>query len=394
MTRASISVPSNRLVPLEAYRGIAALIVLIHHFLLGFSPYTTGYMAERRSAGSLIGQPYFFLFNGYAAVMFFFTLSGFVLCWSFFNHEQPSKITSAFLKRLPRLAGIITITTVASYILYSFNGYFAQPASRISGSPWLGDAVLGESGSYRPSLLGAIYQGLTTCLLGSANYNTNLWTMQFEFYGSLLVYLLAAFLSLVLRHRYLFYTFVILAVFALAAVQQMLPFIVGVFLSALVARRRPRIGLIASVSLIAVGLYLLGYRVPERAYRLANSLPGSVSDLLVVGSPTAGSALIIFATMCNRQMFGLWNGRFSRWLGKMSFPFYLVQIPVLGSASSYLYLRLVHSGLGSRAILCTDFTGTIAVSLLASIPLSRFDDWWVRTLNRGVDRLAPQTAED
>ena len=67
---------SSRLLPLEALRGLAAVIVVIHHFFLGFSPSTTGFLIETRSAESIIGHWYFFFFNGSAAVTFFLLYLG------------------------------------------------------------------------------------------------------------------------------------------------------------------------------------------------------------------------------------------------------------------------------------------------------------------------------
>lgn len=155
---------NNRLIPLEAYRGIAAFIVLIHHFFLGFSPYTTGLLEQLRNKDSFIGQPFFALFNGTAAVGFFFTLSGFVLCWSYFNHENPQKLLLAFIKRFPRLAATVTITTVGSYFLFRLNLYYFHEASKISLSPWLDAFANGLTPGFEPSFIDSIVQGVTTFL--------------------------------------------------------------------------------------------------------------------------------------------------------------------------------------------------------------------------------------
>ena len=64
-------------------RGIAAFVVFLFHFLLGFAPQYHGQEAATAIPGSnLFETPFFFLINGHAAVMFFFVLSGFVLSYS------------------------------------------------------------------------------------------------------------------------------------------------------------------------------------------------------------------------------------------------------------------------------------------------------------------------
>src|SRR5690606_12773670 len=68
----------NKLGELEALRGIASVIVLVHHALLGFAPGLHG-LLQPDSPHALFGTPAFSLINGGAAVVLFFVLSGFVL---------------------------------------------------------------------------------------------------------------------------------------------------------------------------------------------------------------------------------------------------------------------------------------------------------------------------
>ena len=49
----------QKLIPLEAMRGLAAIIVLIHHVLLGFAPYISGLLPQARNANSFVGEWYF-----------------------------------------------------------------------------------------------------------------------------------------------------------------------------------------------------------------------------------------------------------------------------------------------------------------------------------------------
>jgi peptidoglycan/LPS O-acetylase OafA/YrhL len=57
------------LLPLEAMRGVAAIIVTLYHFSEAF---------VHQAFPLLLGTPGFVLINGDAAVVFFFALSGYV----------------------------------------------------------------------------------------------------------------------------------------------------------------------------------------------------------------------------------------------------------------------------------------------------------------------------
>jgi peptidoglycan/LPS O-acetylase OafA/YrhL len=379
-----MSLHLKRLIPLEAYRGIAAFIVLIHHFFLGFSPSTTGYTEESRTSYSLIGQPYFVFFNGDAAVAFFFTLSGFVLCWSYFNHQNPNRLLLAFLKRFPRLAGIVTISTTASYILFKFNFYHFQEAAQISISPWLASFANSEwTVEFDPNFWDAITQGLTTFFTGSMNYNSNLWTMNSEFFGSMIVFMLACLISNILRYRYLLYTFIIISVSAIHYAPYIFSFVVGTFLSVYQVMNNKEITTTKAILMIIAGLYMLGYMIPEKSYTWVKVLP----EFIQASLHTFGSASIILATLANKPIFNKLNGRFFKLLGKLSFPLYLVHTLVICSASSYLYLQMKKSGSDNQITLVMVFLTTVLISVLVSIPLSRFDDWWVKSVNTKVSQI-------
>lgn len=378
----------TRLIPLEAYRGIAAFIVLIHHFFLGFSPSTTGLLLETRRADSMIGHPYFVFFNGTGAVSFFFTLSGFVLCWSYFNHEDQGKLLLAFLKRFPRLVGVVTVTTVTSWALFKFGLYHFNDAAKVSGSPWLASfAGAGLTPQFQPNFMSAVSQGLTTFFTGSSYFNSNLWTMKPEFFGSMVVYMLASFIATVLGYRYRVYAAIILLASALYINQHIFPFVAGVFLSSYLAKKKVAIPTFASLLMIGAGLYLLGYMIPEKSYLWVSLLPALPTRLHAVCMHTLGALAIIFATMANRKVFERMSGSFFRTLGQLSFPLYLVHVLIICSLSSWVYLEMMARGSDSTTTLIVVFGVTAVGSVAASLPLARFDDWWVAKVNAVVRKI-------
>ena len=89
---------SRKLMELEALRGVAAVIVLFHHFLLVVAPRLHG----RNFPDDLIAlvrTPLFALVNGSAAVAIFFVLSGFVLTYHAMEKRDWVQLLAGVAKR-------------------------------------------------------------------------------------------------------------------------------------------------------------------------------------------------------------------------------------------------------------------------------------------------------
>src|ERR1700730_5518199 len=112
----------SRIVRLEACRGLAASVVVIYHLLRNFKPDILG------DYSPTIWNVFI---SGPAAVIFFFVLSGFVLPYRFFQEPDPTYMPAAALKRLPRLALLTTIATIASCLLWKAGLYQGSEATRI-----------------------------------------------------------------------------------------------------------------------------------------------------------------------------------------------------------------------------------------------------------------------
>ena len=375
-----ISTSTNRLIPLEASRGIAATIVLAHHFLLGFLP-----TVEPK----IIGRWYYVFVNGTGAVHFFFVLSGFDLCWAYFRTGEINRLKEGFIKRWPRLAAPVLITTVTSFFLFYLNLYYFEGAGKLSQSIWLSTFGGALKPDFHPSLLEAIKQGLTTFVTGDPNYNINLWTMKPEFMGSIIVFTTAAFISLVLSYKYLLISFFLFSSWALGIYSDIFPFIAGIFLSAYLARRQTYINIFYAIFLLLLGIYLLGYAIPEKDYywvRYLSYLDIAAGKIEIVVH-SIGSSLIIFAITANSKVYESLNNRLCNYLGVFSFPLYLVHTLVICSFSSFVYIQFKHSIDGQHLVALSFFGLTLIASILASVPLVVFDRLWVLRVNQVVRRI-------
>ena len=188
-----------RIAYLESIRGLAALQVLLLHFLAAFAPdLVFSLPAGAAVAGYIHLSPLYFLYDGYSAVYIFFALSGYVLTRSFERHlAQPS---SQILARVIRLGlPAIAATLVAAAVMLMFGKPNVQ-AGDLSGSAWFASqwntdvSILSivRDGTINALFLG--YRGLPGVAFLAPwqqpveqSFIAPLWTLSIEFYGSMIV---------------------------------------------------------------------------------------------------------------------------------------------------------------------------------------------------------------
>lgn len=372
-------------IPLEALRGIAAVVVVLNHSILAFLPQYYGF-GPGGGSQSLGGSLAFVFINGTAAVCLFFVLSGYVLTRRYCLSGNPRILLKGVVKRWPRLMGPVFVTVLLSYALFYFHLYHYRQAGAVSGSPWL--SLFGLA-FFRPSapplttaaihLHGALVQGaFLTFFRGDALFDSSLWTMRPEFAGSLIAFGAA---PLLLDARKISARFTIgvaaLVVMLLHFAQPELEaFPIGTAMAVLLPHRAvlPRI---AAWPVLLLSLYLLGYPGrPEGAYT-------AFGGLVFLGMPACdplilGAALLIGVVETFPPLRRLFSGRLPAILGELSFPVYLLHVLVICTAGSAIYLRY-----GALSAIVTVFIVTLA----AAVPLARFNGWWVARVNAGTDVL-------
>lgn len=334
---------SQRIVRLEACRGIAAWVVVAHHMVRAFAPQVADHLA---------GSVLFVAINGSAAVAFFFVLSGYVLSARFFDNPEPAYMAAAAIKRLPRLALLTTIVAVVSAILW------------ISGAYNSGDMVRSWP-DFNPSLVGALKEGSWhTFMRGDNIYDSSMWTMVNEFRGSLLVFVLAPFLVLVLKRKLVWFAFLFAIVVFHYADQFMILFICGMAI-AYYQDKLPSSTPLTAV-LIGVGIFLLSYRAVSEDQQAT----------LIILAWTIGASCLIVAVLKNPFAKWLLDNRIGATLGYLSFPVYLIHGPILWSIGSLIYVANDNAIMASAVV--------ITLTLIVSWPLAAIDSRWVRFLNARV----------
>jgi peptidoglycan/LPS O-acetylase OafA/YrhL len=388
MASGEASATIGKLVPLEALRGCAAVLVVLSHFTLAFMPQYIGLTPDVDLERDMIGSPVFVFLNGTAMVVIFFVLSGYVLAQRGLRAAAPRALLDAAIKRWFRLTPLILVSTLISYGLFRTGCYAFEDAARFSHSDWLVHFSYGGFAQHdRPSLPFALWQGLWGVLLaGDSSLDSSLWTMQIEFIGSFIVFGLA----LLLRPKYRRLLAVILVGLSPVLIvwrPWYFPFILG--LAACLAPLRGReLPAWLAIGLTIVALYLAGFLVrygapgPNGAYAwISRITPAGLPDprlsqIVVVCGAGALLLLIVFAT--ENAVSRSFSPRVARILGAASFPLYVAHVLIIDSFSSRAYAALGGTWRGLIA--------AAAALIAALVPLvwvlSIFDQWWLGVLRR------------
>ena len=357
----------RRIAYLDTLRGLASVQVLLSHSMLAFF---LGIAFASPSSGTLVGylaaSPLFFLFDGASAVCIFFVLSGYVLT-PVFTHSQATNaaiIGSRFLRLgIPAIAGC-----VFSAILFQVFGGYNQAAGVIASSSWLSDGwrpsadlwifkdalINGVILGYRDSSL-AQWFGFPAASLASMadSYVTPLWTLSIEFYGSILVLLLARTRS---------WTLLILATLILSRTY-LLCFLVGHVAARFdLGGKRLLVHWPAAAAAAALGLAVcLGshFWIPDAVVnfctRSAQFLPPCPLAKPEYLMRVYGAALFTVGIMqCAPIRTFLAHKRLSA-LGRLSFPIYLTHWPIIFGVGSF------------SLVLLAPWTGPRTARLLAMI---------------------------
>ncbi|MDE1173683.1 MAG: acyltransferase [Parvibaculaceae bacterium] len=380
---------SNKDIPLEALRGLAALAVVFCHLGLGFWPLRSGFPMYQ--AGVSINDRFWFgIANGGAAVSFFFVLSAFVLTRQAMQTGTVASLARGAIKRWPRLAMPVLLTVLFSYALAKLGLYHYEAAGQITSSPWLKDFASGLGGQpFRPDLPGAIWQALYEVFfrakVTSPNYDSSLWTMHYEFLGSFLAFGLAALLIQLRTSSNLTSAFLLLvaALIVIETNSWYLMFVAGVALSLVFTTHRPNIPVWIAIPLALFGLYLAGYVDGRGDYRWIVNVLGYAP--LNVHIFTAGAMMLIYAVDGSAFLRRHLTGRWAAILGRLSFPIYLLHVLVLCSAGAAVFVALQEQTGQPWAKIIAAAT-TLAGTLLVAAPLAWFDIKWTEYLNRFVRR--------
>jgi len=357
-------VEKNRFWELEGLRGIAAVMVVLQHYLLAFYSLAffgkeSGYASiqNMRFEDNLYGNPLSVLASGSFAVSIFFVLSGFVLSIGFFQTGKLDIIKKLAAKRYLRLMLPALASVLLALILIVCGLSYAYEAGSITGSSWLMSAW-----NVPPDFFGAVKSGVFDIFTkSSGDYNSVLWTMTYEFLGSFLVF---GFLALFSKSKFrpLLYIFLLIATFN----TWFIAFVIGMIFADMYAKglmKQKKRSMLLVVPLVLSALFLGGYPLYGVAGTVYQNIGFSglgINWQLI--SVITGASLAVGLVLSVSQIARIFANKYISKLGKYTFSLYLTHLLVLYTFTSGVFILLDRQlGVG--------FNKSALISIVLSIPV-------------------------
>lgn len=374
---------ANKLVPLEGLREIAAVIVMLGHMVRGLVPPGHGTL-------DALNQLHLWLLNGGAAVTVFFVLSGFILSLPFAKDRSLVRVLTALLKRWPRLAALTTIACLFSWVTILLSQDYYEQAAAITGNSWMASHFNAPLHGREISWAAALRDGLYGAFLfGDVQYDSPLWTMRIELFGSFAIFLAAPLLfglkSWLLRLAAIGAAMV--AVGVAAPITYFSDFLVGAILAMMFAENKmPNFSNWGAAGGAMAGIYLFCFSAgpapiiyaPLKAIMPASDTAHFVWEL--------SAALIIMVLLGNPSVRNVFSKNWAIWLGLLSFPIYLLHVPIMLSAGAASIMSAVVAWGVTGAVLVA-VAVTIALTLACALPLAWVDKAWTGMLGRVTGAL-------
>lgn len=334
---------------LDGLRGWAALFVLLGHLGPVFL------LAKQK----LAILPFFI--DGQLAVYVFFVLSAYVLSAGFLEKNDPDILTTLAIRRYPRLTIPILASCSIAFVLVKTGATFNLTAGSMAQSPWL-ESFYNFPVSVENLIKFTTFEVYTDSTAPS--YNAVLWTMRYEFWGSLG---LLAFLRLLPSKWPRVMGYSIATTVCIYYETPLIAFVFGVICAELSLTAQKAIKANQKIA-FWLSFILMSAALLTSAYR----------SQLMLWSPLWLSIMataILAATILNPWLNKVLSNRFSQFLGKISFPLYLTHLLVICSWSSWLYIQLAEENYSATIASITIAASTVLVSIGVATIFSPVEDY-------------------
>ncbi len=374
----SSAVKSSRSSVLDGLRGWASLSVVCYHVF-----WETFGLIRPEFKNPATG----FLLDGALAVSIFFLLSGEALSAAFFAGKGKLAVIKLAIKRYPRLTIPVLATCLITFALSRTDMLFNGRAGMIVGrSDWIGSWVrfpFGLGYVLRYALISVYTTSDATTAL-----NAFLWTMRLELVGSVIVF------AILLTFGWFRLAWLILAALTvllgwLTPTHNLACFTVGIGFAAARShgmfdriQRMPFMPLLCW-TIISVIAFTDGF------LQWAELAPEGIAPFF--------AAPLVLAIFCDRTACRFFSSKLSRMLGRVSFPLYLVQFPVLISfTSGAIVYATTHGGLGPQVVYLIAGS-SVAFCLVSAVlfePVEIFTKWFGQRLVELVMAAWPRLVQD
>jgi peptidoglycan/LPS O-acetylase OafA/YrhL len=378
----------------DGLRGLAAVNVLLCHLCLAFLPGGFAYIyPDTTTPAAMHGMvdhviafpPLSVLWNGQFAVCIFFVLSGYVLTKAFLLSGDLSVIRLRASRRYLRLGVPIFGSVIFAWFVMTMGWSHAREAGALSGSTWVADFW-----KKPPDVLEALRDGVYGTILGGwSRFNPTLWTMKIELLGSIFVF---AYRALAVREascaRALLQGMprVVCFAMAMALLLWFFPndwpyyaaFLIGSHIGEMpLTRSKPLLGG------LLVGAVICGGFDTSPWYDWTRALPFD-DNVRKAAFNVAGGVMLLYVVRCG-VLDRVLQSRPAQFMGRISYAFYLVHLPILLSFSAWLFAFLAgRLSLDPVVAALLTVPATFGVVIAAALLFDRTFDRWGITLSQYV----------
>jgi peptidoglycan/LPS O-acetylase OafA/YrhL len=368
----------------DGLRGIAALNVLLCHLFISIFPAAFAFIYPGTAAPSVqpgviervLAFPLLSVFwNGQFAVCIFFVLSGYVLTKQYLETGDSMILRLRACRRYIRLCVPILGAAMFAYVVLAMGLGQAREEAALTGSLWLT-----QFWTFDPSWVEALKEGAYKAITeGGSAYNPSLWTMKIELIGSMIVF---GYASLTLRGRVGAFAFVganlLLGTFFPDRWPFYVAFLIGCHVGILPLTKSP----VALWAIMVLALICGGFDVSHwydwtKFVAADDVVRKNIFNVI-------GGALLLYVVRCG-FLDKILQSRSAQYLGRVSYAFYLVHLPIVLSFSAWLYATLagvLHWHRAAAAVVV--LFGTILVVCAVATLFDRTFDRWGITLSRRI----------
>jgi peptidoglycan/LPS O-acetylase OafA/YrhL len=366
-----------RAVALDGLRGWSALAVVCIH--LSVSLYGAKFPQIHSTPLTA------WLLNPQMVLAIFLIISGFVLTINGWRSTDKTGTAVTMARRYTRLVIPILAATTLSFVVMSFGWNANVEAGQMVGDGWLTRYL-----NFPPNVVDMLVYTFFGVFVSQPQnpYQPFLWTMPYELWGSYFV-LLVCYFERQVRRPYTILIAVILFFLALHPLAASLP--VGALLAlacrdGMFDRLRGRTFNIAATIAVPAALFVAGLL----------SLSGWTVASNMITIPLA--ALIVLCVFLGPALTTFMSNGVSQFLGRISYPIYLVHFAVLVVPLSHMLVAAQNAGILRFDIAIAISVFGVVLSIFAALvfqPVETFTAWVGRRIAAFVTgRRAPvPTAE-
>lgn len=386
----------RRYAQLDGLRGIAAGIVLLCHFVLGFQPaFLSGKAGQGALAAStgLAQTPAILFWNPDFPVAVFFVISGFVL-WASIPAQpglsRMATLSGQIARRWVRLTLPILGSSLLIWVVIEAGYLHVRDAAPVTGTDWMAGQYIWLQ--WFPNSLTLLVKEalLNVYLFQPPRWSGVLWTMPIEFVGSVGIFVAGVLLRGAGRRIRVGACIVATAVLAGTHYGC---FAVGAALWELrgVGGRTPRAGAIGGLIALALAFVFGGapWALTETAYWPAFVVLSGYIDQPLLAAHRLGAVFMVVAALWWPPFRAVLAMRVPQALGRISFMIYLCHTIIMCSAGAWLVVRLTPAWGYDAASLAALIASIALVAVVAPVmtwlwdtPAIRLSRWCEARLGR------------